>query len=104
MERFELQNHRKLGRLAKFVLDDVAGDFFRQREWESHCLLRLNGRVGRRNCGQSRVGNRDRRFGFQDAWHKKINRGDAFAHPDAAATRSQKSKSRAAHPQTIFGM
>ena len=32
----QLKNHGKLGRLAQFVFDDVAGDFRRQREWKSH--------------------------------------------------------------------
>ena len=36
VQRFELQDHRKLGRLAELVLDDVTGDFFRQRKGESH--------------------------------------------------------------------
>jgi hypothetical protein len=39
VQRFELQDHRKFGRLAELVLDDVAGDFLRQREWETHNLL-----------------------------------------------------------------
>ena len=39
VQRFELQDHRKLRRLAQLVLDDVAGDFFRQRKWESHNLF-----------------------------------------------------------------
>jgi hypothetical protein len=34
-----LQNHGKLWGFAKFVLDDMAGDFFRQREWETHNYL-----------------------------------------------------------------
>jgi len=36
VQRFELEHHRKLRRLAKFVLDNVTGNFFGQREWKSH--------------------------------------------------------------------
>ena len=36
MERFKLQHHRKLRRLAELVFDDVTGNFFCQRERKSH--------------------------------------------------------------------
>ena len=36
VQRFELQNHRELRGFAQFMFDDVAGDFRRQREGESH--------------------------------------------------------------------
>jgi hypothetical protein len=39
MEGFKLKDHRELGRLAELVLDDVAGDFLRQRKWETHKLF-----------------------------------------------------------------
>jgi hypothetical protein len=41
MQRFELQDHGEPGRLAQFVLDDVSGDFRREREWESHKFYRV---------------------------------------------------------------
>ena len=45
VQRFELQDHGKLGRFAQFVLDDVTGDFRRQGKWKSHRIIGL-GRVG----------------------------------------------------------
>lgn len=36
MQRLELQNHRELRRFLKFVFDNVTGNFFCLREWESH--------------------------------------------------------------------
>jgi hypothetical protein len=36
MQRFQLQNHGELRGFAQLMFDDVAGDFFRQREWETH--------------------------------------------------------------------
>jgi len=39
VQRFELQDHGELGCLANFMFDDVAGDFLRQREWETHNLF-----------------------------------------------------------------
>ena len=39
VQRFELQHHGKLRRLAQFVFDDVTGDFLRQRKWKSHNLF-----------------------------------------------------------------
>ncbi len=54
VQRFELQDHRELGRLAQFVLDDVAGNFFRQREWESHRFYRAKA-----NCLGVSTGNAD---------------------------------------------
>ena len=39
MQRFELQDHRELGRLAELVLDDVTGNFFGQRKGKSHNLF-----------------------------------------------------------------
>jgi hypothetical protein len=41
VKRFELQNERKFRRAQHFVLNDVPGDFRRQRQWESHKLLSL---------------------------------------------------------------
>jgi len=41
VQRFELQDHGKPGRLAQFVLDDVSGEFCQEREWESHKFYRV---------------------------------------------------------------
>ena len=38
VQRLELQDHRKLGGLAEFVFDDVAGNLFGQRKRESHMV------------------------------------------------------------------
>jgi hypothetical protein len=39
MQRFQLEHHRKPGRPPQFVRDDVAGNFDRQRKWESHRII-----------------------------------------------------------------
>ena len=46
VQRFELQDHGKLRRLAQFVFDDVTGDFLRQGKWKSHRIIGLERVVG----------------------------------------------------------
>jgi hypothetical protein len=82
----------------------VTGDFFRQCKWESHGILGLNRLVGRQNCGQSRVGRGGRRVGFQQARQEEVQRRNAVAYVDAAASRSQKNESRTRSPCPIFAM
>jgi tetratricopeptide (TPR) repeat protein len=69
------------------VLDDVAGDFFRQREWETHNLF-----YGRyfdgtwAECHRRISGRRVNSDEMADARQKEIQRRDALARVDAAAT------------------
>ena len=104
MKRFELQNHRKFRRATQFVFDDVAGDFLRQREWESHGILGLNRLVGRQNSWQRRVRRGLRRVGYHQPRQKKTRGRDGMRRIDAAASRAQADENRASGPHLIFTM
>ena len=85
MQRLQLQNHRKLGRTANFMFDDVAGYLCRQREWESHSFLTDLG-DGCRGTGLRHLGPVRLRLGLEQPGQKKIQRRNALRRINATTT------------------
>ena len=91
VQRFELQDHREFRRLAQFVFDDVAGDFFRQREGETHNYLSRATSVEIFRKRSRRIGRR--RFRLHEmprSRQEKIHGRNALAGIDAGAARAKK--------------
>jgi hypothetical protein len=71
------------------MFDDVAGDFFRQREWETHNLFYGGNFVGDFRESSRRIGlGRIRLQKRPGSRQQKVQRRDALAGIDAAATGS----------------
>ena len=79
------------GVLRSFVFDDVAGDFRRQREWESHRFMKsvLGYLFNRPLDGRGAVRLGRRRIGLKYAGQNEIKWRNGLARGDAAATGHQ---------------
>ena len=90
MQRFELEHQRKFGRAPQLVLNDVRGDFRRQRKGKAHKELislsylpeGVRSRIGKIGL---------RRFGvvLQKSRQKESSRGNTARGVDAATTHTQ---------------